>query len=67
MTLPDLLARVEPDYDAEMRLAEGVTCDVCAHAQRCFGFGFSKPGATSCDFWPIRFRAKIATGEGGGE
>lgn len=50
----------EPDYDAEMRLAEGVTCDDCAHAKRCFAFGYSTPGRTSCDFWPSRFRAPLA-------
>lgn len=47
----------EPDYDAEMRLPEGLTCDACFHAPRCFGFGFSTPGRTSCDFHPSRFRA----------
>lgn len=47
----------EPDYDAEMRLPDGVTCDGCAHHKRCFGFGFSTPGRTSCDFWPNRFAA----------
>lgn len=50
------------DYDAEMRLPAGATCDACAHAKRCFGFGFSSPGRTSCDFWPSRFRAALATG-----
>jgi hypothetical protein len=47
----------EPDYDAEMRLAPGVTCDDCAHCRRCFAFGFSKTGRTSCDFYPNRFLA----------
>lgn len=53
---------VEPDYAAEMRLADGVRCDDCAHAPRCFGFGFgfSKPGRTSCDFWPSRYRPSAA-------
>lgn len=46
----------EPNYDAEMKLAPGITCDDCRHARRCFGMGFSKPGNTSCDFWPSRFR-----------
>lgn len=50
----------EPDYDAEMRLPEGKTCDDCAHALRCFGFGFSKSGRRSCDFWPSKFRARSA-------
>lgn len=30
----------EPDYDAEMRLPPGKTCNDCAYSQRCFGFGF---------------------------
>lgn len=45
----------EPDYDAEMALPQGTTCDDCRHARRCFGFGFSKTGRKSCDFWPSRF------------
>ena len=49
----------EPDYDAEMRLPAGVTCDDCAHAKRCFGLGFSAPGRASCDFWPSRYRAPV--------
>ncbi len=48
----------EPDYDAEMRLPVGKTCDDCVHSRRCFGFGFSEAGRTSCDFWPTRFRAR---------
>lgn len=52
----------EPDYAAEMRLPEGVTCDGCVHAKRCFGFGFSTPGRTSCDFWPSRFCAAVSDG-----
>jgi hypothetical protein len=50
----------EPDYDAEMRLPTGRSCDDCAHAKRCFGLGFSTPGRTSCDFWPNRFRRAAA-------
>lgn len=49
---------IEPDYAKEMQLPDGLTCDDCVHARRCFGFGFSKPGRSSCDFWPSRFRAK---------
>jgi hypothetical protein len=45
----------EPDYYADMRLPEGITCDDCRHAKRCFGMGFSEAGRTSCDFWPSRF------------
>jgi hypothetical protein len=58
----------EPNYDAEMKLAEGVTCDDCTHAKRCFGFGFSTPGRASCDFWPSRFhRAALSTPTDGGK
>jgi hypothetical protein len=52
--------RSEPDYDAEMKLPAGITCDDCIHARRCFGFVFSKSGNSSCDFWPSRFRARPA-------
>lgn len=45
----------ERDYDAEMRLPTGKTCDDCGHAKRCFAFGFSKSGNTSCDFHPPRW------------
>lgn len=45
----------EPDYDAEMRLPDGKTCDDCKHAKRCFAFGYSQSGRTNCDFWPSRF------------
>lgn len=54
----------EPNYEAEMRLPPDKTCDDCAHARRCFAFGFSKPGRTNCDFWPSRFRAAIAKATG---
>lgn len=47
----------EPDYDAEMRLPAGKTCDDCVHSRRCFAFGFSEAGRTSCDFWPNKFAA----------
>jgi hypothetical protein len=46
----------EPDYVTEMKLPSGSTCEDCVHARRCFAFGFSKPGNSSCDFWPSRFR-----------
>lgn len=49
-------AYVEPDYEAEMKLPAGKSCDDCVHAGRCFAFGFSKSGNTSCDFWPSKFR-----------
>lgn len=50
----------EPDYDAEMRLPEGATCDDCRNVSHCFGFGFSHTGRASCDFWPSRFSRRIA-------
>lgn len=46
----------EPDYDAEMKLSDGKTCDDCFHARRCFGMGFSSTGRKSCDFYPSRYR-----------
>jgi hypothetical protein len=48
----------EPDYAAEMQLPAGKTCDHCVHSRRCFAFGFSKSGNSSCDFWPTRFRER---------
>jgi hypothetical protein len=51
--------RAEPNYDAEMQLPAGMTCDNCRHAQRCFGIGYSQPGRTSCDFWPNKFSLKL--------
>jgi hypothetical protein len=45
----------EPDYHAEMRLPDGLTCAACRHIPRCAAFGFSEPGRASCDFWPSRF------------
>lgn len=50
----------EPDYDAEMRLPSGATCDDCRHAARCFGLGFITTGRASCDFWPSRFAGRAA-------
>lgn len=46
----------EPNYDADMKLPEGKSCDDCYAAHFCFGIGCSKPGRTSCDYWPNRFR-----------
>ncbi len=56
----------EPDFEAEMRLPDGATCDGCANAKRCFAFGFSTPGGSSCGFWPSRYRTPTnqAIGEG---
>lgn len=45
----------EPDYDAEMRLPAGKTCDDCPSTRRCNLLGYTSPGSTSCDFWPTRF------------
>jgi hypothetical protein len=53
------MPNVEPDYDAEMKTPPGKTCDDCAHAKRCFAFGFSRPGRGSCDFWPSRFKLRV--------
>ncbi len=48
----------EPDYAAERRLPEGVTCARCLHGSRCDGlFGAVRKAFTSCDFWPSRFVA----------
>jgi hypothetical protein len=53
-----MMPKSEPNYDAEMKLPPGKTCEDCRHAQRCFGFGFLKPGRQLCDFWPNLFREK---------
>lgn len=50
------MPKPEPDYDAEMKLPDGKTCEDCAHWKRCKGFGFTVAGATSCDFHPSRWR-----------
>jgi len=50
--------QIEPNYGAEMKLPDGKTCDDCQHSKRCFGFGFSKPGRTSCDFYPNVFKER---------
>lgn len=50
----------EINYDAEMKLPSGKTCDDCAHSRRCFAFGFSKTGNTSCDFFPNRWQSAAA-------
>lgn len=47
---------IEPDYDAEMKLPDGKSCDDCIHSKRCFSLGFSVTQRKSCDFWPSRFR-----------
>ena len=52
--------RREPDYDAEMKLAEGKTCGDCFHIKRCLGLGYTSAETnTSCDFWPSRFREPV--------
>jgi hypothetical protein len=46
----------EPNYAAERRLPDGVSCADCRHGARCDGlFGAVRQGFTSCDFWPSRF------------
>jgi hypothetical protein len=53
----------EPDYAAERRLPEGVTCASCQHGPRCNAlFGAVRRGFTSCDFWPSRFLPQPETG-----
>lgn len=48
----------EPDYAAERRLPDGVTCVDCRHGSRCEAlFGAVRKRFTSCDFWPSRFVA----------
>jgi hypothetical protein len=55
----------EPDYDAEMRLPDGMTCADCRHGWRCDAlFGAVRRAFTSCDFWPSRYIAKV-TMDGG--
>lgn len=40
-----------------VELPEGKTCGDCAHIRRCSAFGFtSGPSASSCDFFPRRFK-----------
>ncbi len=48
----------EPDYNAEMRLPTGKTCDDCFAHKFCFGIGCSWSGRTSCDYWPNRFQER---------
>jgi hypothetical protein len=54
----------EPDYAAERRLPDGITCADCRHGQRCDGlFGAVRRQFTSCDFWPSRYHAAIQAPE----
>jgi hypothetical protein len=47
----------EPDYAAERRLPDGVTCAACVHAPRCDAlFGAVRRAFTSCDFSPSRYK-----------
>lgn len=45
-------------FQYNMLLDDGVTCDDCGHAKRCFALGYSASGSTTCDFYPNRFRPK---------
>ena len=46
----------EPNYSAERKLANGLTCADCRNGPRCDGlFGAVRHKFTSCDFWPPRF------------
>jgi hypothetical protein len=51
----------EIDYDAAMRLPEGKTCGDCVHCRRCCTMFGHVPGDTSCDFYPIRFKAAVTS------
>lgn len=45
-----------------MDLPAGKTCGDCRHIRTCRGLGFTAgPHMTSCDFFPVRFSAKVAT------
>lgn len=56
---------LEPNYAAERKLPEGMTCANCQHGARCEGlFGAVRRGFTSCDFWPSRFRCVYCDGTG---
>jgi hypothetical protein len=46
----------EPDYRAEMKLPDGRTCADCYAVRFCVGIGCTTAAATSCDYWPRRFR-----------
>lgn len=41
-----------------MDLPEGMTCGDCIHKARCIAIFGAKESNTSCDFEPIRFKAK---------
>lgn len=49
-----------PNYAAERRLPPGATCAQCFAVRFCVGIGCTSATATSCDYWPNRFRAAKA-------
>lgn len=53
----------EPNYAEEMKLPEGKTCADCTNVARCIAFGCTTFDATSCDWWPNRFRFDEARAE----
>lgn len=52
----------EPNYEQDMKLPEGKTCDDCFAFSFCNGIGCSWPGRTACDYWPNRFKQKRTDG-----
>lgn len=52
------MSAVDPDYAADRKLPEGLTCAACRNGPRCDGlFGAVRRAFTTCDFWPSRFLA----------
>jgi hypothetical protein len=49
---------MEPNYEQDMKLPEGKTCDVCYAFRFCKGIGCSWEGREECDYWPNRFKEK---------
>jgi len=59
------MTAAEPNYAAEMKLPEAMTCADCKHGPRCDAlFGAVRKGFTSCDFWPSRFVCKACGNSG---
>ena len=49
----------EPNYDQDMKLPEGKTCDLCFAFRFCNGIGCTWAGRTECDYWPNRFMERV--------
>jgi len=45
--------------DTNFNLPEGFTCEECYAFRFCFGIGVSKPGQTTCDWFPVRFSPSL--------